>query len=159
MPRFDPNQRLTPSVLDRLIDQDADQPNITLGYDLRHMIDVVRRDLEDLLNTRLTNTTIPDEFVQSRNSVLNYGLPDLSSLGGDTAERRAEIGLIIEQVIERFEPRLRNVHARIADGVGGAQTLRFQIHAELNVDPAPEVGFETVLELMTGHASIQESTV
>lgn len=156
MARFDPTTRLTPSLLDRLIDQELDAGSAR-GYDHRQMIDVVRRDLEDLLNTRLTNSDVPAEFVEVNNSVVTYGLPDLSSASADTAERRAEIGRVIERVIGRFEPRLRQVRARLIEGLGGAQTVRFQIHAELNVDPAPEVGFETILELMSGHASIKES--
>jgi type VI secretion system protein ImpF len=157
MPRFDPTTRLTASLLDRLIDQEEDQAGSARGYDHRQMIDVVRRDLEDLLNTRMTNGDVPAAFVEVNNSVVTYGLPDLSSQSADTAEQRAEIGRIIERVIERFEPRLRHVRARLVESMGGAQTVRFQINAELNVDPAPEVGFETVLELMTGHASIKES--
>jgi hypothetical protein len=35
--------------------------------------------------------------------------------------------------------------------------VRFHIDARLNVDPAPEVSFETVVELITGHASIKTS--
>jgi predicted component of type VI protein secretion system len=34
----------------------------------------------------------------------------------------------------------------------------FHIDAELRVNPAPAVAFETVLELTTGHASIRERT-
>ena len=157
MPRFDPNVRLTASVLDRLIDQTEDDAGFAHGYDHRQMIDAVRRDLEDLLNTRMTYIDLPEAFVETTNSIVTYGLPDLSSLSADTAERRAEIGKMIERIIERFEPRLRQVRARLVENVGGNQTVRFQIHAELNVDPAPEVGFETILELMTGHASIKES--
>jgi type VI secretion system protein ImpF len=156
MARFDPTTRLTPSLLDRLIDQETDRGSAR-GYDHRQMIDVVRRDLEDLLNTRLTNNEVPEAFVEVNRSVVTYGLPDLSSVSADTSEQRADIGRLIERIIERFEPRLRQVRARLVEGAGGSQTVRFQIHAELNVDPAPEVGFETVLELMTGHASIKES--
>ncbi len=155
MARFDPTTRLTPSLLDRLIDQETDQGSAR-GYDHRQMIDVVRRDLEDLLNTRLSSD-VPPAFVEVSRSVVTYGLPDLSAVSADTSEQRADIGRLIERIIERHEPRLRNVRARLVEGFGGTQTVRFQIHAELNVDPAPEVGFETVLELMTGHASIKES--
>jgi type VI secretion system protein ImpF len=155
MARFDPTIRLTPSLLDRLIDQETERGSAR-GYDHRQMIDVVRRDLEDLLNTRRTND-VPPAFVEVNQSVVAYGLPDLSAVSADTSEQRTDIGKLIERIIERFEPRLRNVRARLVEGFGGSQTVRFQIHAELNVDPAPEVGFETVLELMTGHASIKES--
>jgi predicted component of type VI protein secretion system len=33
--------------------------------------------------------------------------------------------------------------------------VRFHIEAGLNVDPSPEVAFETVLELATGQTSIR----
>src|SRR5205814_6763753 len=98
MARFDPNTRLTPSILDRLIDQEEDQAGSARGYDHRQMIDVVRRDLEDLLNTRLTNADIPAAFIEVNNSVVTYGLPDLSSASADTAEQRGEIGRVIERI-------------------------------------------------------------
>src|SRR5580704_4152125 len=101
MARFDPLTRLTPSLLDRLIDQEQDAGSAR-GYDHRQMIDVVRRDLEDLLNTRLTNNDVPPAFIEVNSSVVTYGLPDLSSLSADTAEQRAEIARIIERVIQRF---------------------------------------------------------
>ena len=43
------------------------------------MIDSVRRDLEDLLNTHHDRTDLPEEFVEVRNSIVAYGLPDLVS--------------------------------------------------------------------------------
>jgi predicted component of type VI protein secretion system len=36
----------------------------------------------------------------------------------------------------------------------GGLAMQFRIDAELNVDPAPEVGFETILELTTGRATV-----
>ena len=45
----------------------------------------------------------------------------------------------------------------IDDKSKGGLSIRFRIEAELNVDPAPEVGFETVLELTTGRATVTPS--
>ena len=43
-------------------------------------------------------------------------------------------------------------------GEGAERRVRFRIDARLCVDPAPEVAFDTVLELMTGHYSVKPST-
>ena len=48
----DPFQGLMPSVLDRLIDAESAGTPTRQGYTLSQMEDAVRRDLEDLLNTR-----------------------------------------------------------------------------------------------------------
>ena len=48
-----------PSVLDRLIDPDSDGTAWQRGYGVEQMIDAVRRDLEDLLNTHRIVADIP----------------------------------------------------------------------------------------------------
>jgi type VI secretion system protein ImpF len=118
-------------MLDRLVDPDSGGTQARAGYGIEQVIGSVRRDLEDLLNTRLTNNDVPPAFIEVNSSVVTYGLPDLSSLSADTAEQRAEIARIIERVIQRFDPRLRQVQARLVEGISGTQTVRFQIHAEL----------------------------
>jgi type VI secretion system protein ImpF len=156
MPRVDPNQGLMPSLLDRLIDPDAEGTVGRHGYDLQQVIDAVRRDLEDLLNTHPSYTDIPEEWAELRSSVLLFGLPDLVSVTVRSHSDREEICRIVESIIQRFEPRLRNVRAVLRDSPEGQERhVRFHIEGQLNVDPAPEVSFETVLELTTGHASIQ----
>jgi predicted component of type VI protein secretion system len=37
------------------------------------------------------------------------------------------------------------------------RSVKFRIDARLCVDPAPEVAFDTVLELTTGHYSVKPS--
>jgi type VI secretion system protein ImpF len=160
MPRLDPQQGLMPSLLDRLIDPDTEGTAGRHGYDLQQIIDAVRRDLEELLNTHPSYTDIPEEWVELRQSVLQYGLPDLASVAVASHTEREDLGRIVETVIQRFEPRLREVKALLAESAEGEERhVRFHIAARLNVDPAPEVSFETVLELTTGHASIQAREV
>jgi type VI secretion system protein ImpF len=149
--------RLTPSILDRLAaDVDPQGRPSGFGFDLQHMIDAVRRDLEDLLNTRRAARASAETFDEVRTSVVNYGMPDLASVSAGTEAEREAVGRIIEGVINRFEPRLRDIRAHLAGG-GKERTVRFHIHARLAVDPCPEVGFDTVLELTTGHASVRRS--
>lgn len=149
-------QGLMPSIVDRLIDPEAGGAQWRFGYTLEQVVDAVRRDLEDLLNSHPAYTTIPDRFAETNTCVLQYGLPDLVSRDASSGEKRAELGKMIEAVIHRYEPRLRDVRAVLVDtGEGGERAVRFHIEARVNADPAPEVAFETVLELMTGHATIK----
>jgi type VI secretion system protein ImpF len=123
------------------------------------MIAAVQRDLEDLLNTRESHMGMPLEFDEVRNSIAAYGLPDLTSLNAITPQQRVEVGRILEEVVRKFEPRLRQVRATLMEaGDGKERNVRFRIDARLNVDPAPEVAFETILELTTGHYTVHSSS-
>ena len=157
MPSFDPNQELMPSLLDRLIDPEPESKG-RRGFTVEQMFRAVQRDLEDLLNTRQTTTDLPPEFVQLRKSIYDFGLPDLTSLNAISPAQREAIGRIIETMIERFEPRLRDVRATLVEGRStGERSIRFHIDARLCLDPAPEVAFDTILELMTGQYLVKNS--
>lgn len=158
MPRLQPNEMLMPSVLDRLIDPDSGGTLARRGYPIERMVEAVRRDLEDLLNTRRTNPKIAAEFVEVLASIEAYGIPDLATVNAYTSRQREEIGHVIEQVVLQFEPRLRDVRATLLPPkFPNEPTVRFHVDARLALDPAPEVAFETILELTTGHASIHSS--
>jgi type VI secretion system protein ImpF len=145
-----------PSVLDRLIDPEAGGTAWRRGYGPEQMADAVQRDLEDLLNTRQSHGGLPAEFEEVASSIVAYGLPDLTSLRAETPEQRAAIGRELEAVIARFEPRLRDVRAALLDpGDNKERTVRFRVEARLCVEPAPEVAFDTVLELSTGRYHIK----
>jgi type VI secretion system protein ImpF len=158
MASTDPQQGLMPSLLDRLTDPGSGGTGWRRGYGLEQMVEAVQRDLEDLLNTRQSGAGPPEEFAEVRNSVLAYGFPDLSSLNAITPQQRDAIGRLLEDVIARFEPRLRDVRATVIEaGDGKRPTASFRVEARLCVEPAPEVAFETVLELTTGHCSVKPS--
>ncbi len=121
-------------------------------------IDVVRRDLEDLLNTRQSSHSVPAGFDEVLRSLVAFGMPDLTSLDAISPQQREEIGRVLEKVVEQFEPRLRDVRATLVEG-GAAKmrTLRFRIDARLRVEPAPDVAFETVLELASGLSAVRRA--
>ncbi len=147
---------LLPPLLDRLIAAEADAHRLRHGYDLQEMTDAVRRDLEELLNARRSYGDLPEDFAELRDSVLTYGMPDLVSSAVNSPEERRQVGRRIEEVIARFEPRLREVRITLTDSASLHDlSLRFHIEARLNVDPAPEVVFETVVELASGETSIR----
>jgi type VI secretion system protein ImpF len=150
-----PNQapRLLPSILDRLTDPES-MGGLVAGYDPREMLDAVRADLEELLNTRRTAVGVPPEFEHVRASIVTYGLPDLAGFNATSPGQTAELARVIAEVVARYEPRLIKVKVTAAHGTADARSVRFHIEAALNLDPAPEVGFETVLELTSGRATV-----
>ncbi len=161
MSRVDKSQGLLPSLLDRLIDSESAGAGNFLGYDITRMLDAVRRDLEDLLNSRQSHQGMSADFVELHNSVAAYGLPDFTSIDASKSSQRKTMGLIIEAIINRFEPRLRDVKATPVESPGDKESQRvsFQISARLCLEPNPEVGFDTIVELMSGHTSIRPRDV
>lgn len=146
-----------PSVLDRLIDPQSAGTARRPGYGPTQAADAIRRDLEDLLNTRQSYPDLPEDFTELRRSVLGYGLPDLTSISAVTPQQRDDIGRLLESVVATFEPRLKDVRATLlTDAEGGERTVRFRIDARLDLEPAPEVIFETVLDRNTGRYSISQ---
>jgi type VI secretion system protein ImpF len=144
-----------PSLLDRLIDPEAVMSQDQQGYTVSQMIAAVHRDLEDLLNTRQTSVGLPADCAEVQRSVVAYGMPDLTGLPAITPDQRAAIGRVLEALIQRYEPRLRDVKATLLDpGQQVQRMVKFRVEARLNVEPAPEVAFDTILELTTGHSTV-----
>lgn len=150
-PPSQPKRGLQPSILDRLVDPESAGNAAQTGYSVDQMYTVVLRDLEDLLNSVHTVADIPAEFSDVRDSIIGYGLPDLASVEAISPDQRAAIGRAIRQAIERFEPRLRRVRVSLLKQDDAVRmSLKFRIDARLAVDPAPEVAFDTILEVGTG---------
>jgi type VI secretion system protein ImpF len=173
MPRADSLQAWKPSVLDRLSDPAAGGSVGREGYGLRQIEEAVRRDLEDLLNTRRPPDTWTDEDGHERpffegleevpTSIANYGLRDLVRLDALTPEDRGTFAAHIAEVIANFEPRLTDVRVTVRDPEEVEKARRddfrktalyFHISARLALDPSPDVAFETVLELTKGHHQV-----
>ena len=151
MPPPQSKRGLQPSILDRLIDPESAGTTILTGYTVERMYSAVLRDLEDLLNTVHTARDIPAEFPEVRDSIVGYGLPDLASAESISSDQRAVIGRTIRRAIERFEPRLRAVRVTMLKQDDDLKlSLKFRIDARLAVDPAPDVAFDTILEVGTG---------
>jgi type VI secretion system protein ImpF len=160
MSRITPQLGLAPSLLDRLIDAESSGTAILTGYNAEQMYQAVLRDLEALLNTRQIRDAalLADPILCD--SLLTYGLPDFVSAESLSATQRAEIGTAIRKVVERFEPRLKEVRVTLLSKEGDEsvkQRLRFRVAARLNVDPSPDVTFETILEMASGHYQVTET--
>lgn len=160
MPPIRSDQPLVASVLDRLLDDDPDvttEPARNRAQLLRDLKASVRRDLEDLLNTRRRNVLPPPGLKELAASLLTYGIPDFSGTGPATAKDREAFCRLIEGVIKQNEPRLLKVNVELAaNPEPGDRTLRFRIDALLRADPAPEpVIFDSTLETSTSQFAVK----
>lgn len=155
-----------PSIYDRLTDPESIGTSDRRGYTEAQLMAVVRRDLEDILNTRRPSFEElgVDELHQVQKSVIGYGLPDFANLGSLSSNDRAEIGRQIAQAVAEFEPRLTDIEVVMKDpgkmkeamkGEYRHSAMYFHIAAKLRMDPCPPVTFETVLELTQGRHRIE----
>ncbi len=160
--RVGKKQELRPSILDRLMD---DEPHIQIEQDrnrtqyLRELRNSVKRDLENLLNTRYRMQSPPEDFQELEFSVLNYGLPDLATVNIADIERKRAFTKNLEKTLRTFEPRFKSVKVVHLDNKDTTdRTLRFRIDATLHADPAPEVIiFDSVLDPVFRTVKVEES--
>jgi type VI secretion system protein ImpF len=175
MPEIESDQPLLPSVLDRLIDN---EPTVrheaarSRNQSLRELKHSVRRDLENLLNTRIRCIPWPADLKELKYSLVNYGIPDLTGAAVGSSKEREQLCRDIESVVKRYggsikirngtveveERRIRKVKVRLLDPNESIdRTIRFQIEAMLQAEPAPEpIQFDSTLRLTTGTFEVKE---
>jgi type VI secretion system protein ImpF len=157
-PLIDPAQGLMPSILDRLVDPASAGTDARRGYSLSQMLEMVRRDLEDLLNTRQTNMGLPPQLTRVGRSMMSYGLPDLTTFTVTSVAARDEMSRRLETIISQHEPRLRDIRVILSDiEEGNKQAVRCRIEARFALDPAPEVSFDTLMEPLTGQHKVRQA--
>ena len=94
MPHVDSQKPLLPSLLDRLIDNEPDvstEPQWQRAQSLRQFELGVLRDVEAMLNTRQSRPAMGEEFKELLQSVLTFGLPDLTANGRRQQRRRRTV--------------------------------------------------------------------
>ena len=155
----------TPGVLDRLMDErllDERAPGAA-QQSVEQVKDLVARDLEALLNTRVA---LPagafDTLPLAGASILNYGLADFAAFCLTSAEDRAAVCASIKSAIETHEPRLKDVSASLAPPAGSVNRLDFVIHARLALPDLPDsagdaVNFSAVLQPSSLHYAVKRT--
>ena len=155
--------KLRPSILDRIID---DSPELNKKeyqsdekFNLNHLKNSVRRDLENLFNSRYRISDLPVELNEIKNSLVNYGLPDLATINMINIDKRADFCKKIEKTIKYFEPRFQSVKVKYLENIDHTdRTLRFRIEAVLYAEPMPEkIIFDSILEPISRNISIEEA--
>lgn len=161
MPRSDLETRVTPSVLDRLIDleprQSTEPPRSrsTTVYDLKQS---VRRDLEWLLNTRCHTEALDEKLEEAPNSLAFYGLPDFTGVSVKSHIEQKRMTQAIENAIRIFEPRFKNLKVTLEPVDNIDRQLRFRIEATLDIEPTPEpIVFDSVMQPGAGGFSVLEA--
>jgi type VI secretion system protein ImpF len=165
MAELAPRERLQPSLLDRLTDYEPDQsaePRDRRVLSLRTLRDGVLRDLGWLLNTtNLLSGGGAARLPHLSNSVLNYGMPDISGVTvAGLNVSQLERG--IRQAIWDFEPRLIRSSVSVKVMSGGSSEhnkMTFDIEADLWAQPYPErLYLKTELDLDSSAMSLTESS-
>lgn len=162
MEKASSKNKIRPSILDRLLDEDP-ASNVDSERDrerqIKNLRNSVRRDLENLLNTRLRIVEPGDEYPEVCASLLNYGLPDLATINiGDLNQRKRFIEQL-ETMVAEFEPRFKSVTINYQENADRLdRSLRFRIDAVLFADPYPEtVIFDSILEPISRSVNIEEA--
>lgn len=145
---------VTQSVLDRLMA--VEEWPATRSQSLRYFKDALKRDLEWLLNTRQPPMPELASYPAAKASIVNFGLPDITSLGLSSASDHRQLRLAMEACLRNFEPRLMNVRVTLEESDTVDRRLRFHIEGNMKLDPAPEeISFDTVLELSSGEYRVK----
>jgi type VI secretion system protein ImpF len=159
---IDPDQPLVLSVLDRLIDAEPERTRDAPWARGQHMAMLrasVRRDLEELLNTRRRCLGWPEELQELPASMIGYGIPDFTGANMASESQQKAFLQEIERTIARFEPRFKYVEVRQTASTDDLdRTLRFRIYAEMYAEPAPEpMLFDSVLDPLSRNFSVASS--
>ncbi|MEN1926055.1 type VI secretion system baseplate subunit TssE [Luteimonas sp. MJ293] len=164
MAELTPQERLQPSLLDRL--EDDEPGHREEGRDKRVMAagrlrECVIRDLSWLLNCTHAEADRPlDAFPHVARSVLNYGIPDLAgAMLADVDAGRLEQR--IREAVMAFEPRLTAHTLRVTVSADGQRmdrrALVFDIESEMWAQPLPlKLYLKTEVDLETGRLDVSE---
>jgi type VI secretion system protein ImpF len=147
---------VTQSLIDRLITSETDDWTTSRAHSLRMFRDALKRDVEWLLNTRRPPLDNISNYPLAANSVINYGLPDISSMGLNSASDQRTLLLAVQHCLRNFEPRITATRVYLEGSELVNRSLRFRIEGMMMVDPAPEeINFDTVLELSNGEYEVK----
>jgi type VI secretion system protein ImpF len=160
MARVRADQPLVPSVLDRLLDNEPDVSREAPRSHNQVLADLkaaVRRDVENLLNTRSRCLSWPPHLEELSRSMVNYGIPDITGTDLGPARGREDFGRTLQSLLRQAEPRFKSVRVQVLTNADPLdRTLRFRIDAVLHADPAPEpVAYDSSLTPGTGSFEVK----
>lgn len=159
-----PQERLQPSLLDRLTDTDPESKSESRErrvLSIQRLRAGVLRDLGWLLNTGYLEAVEDlDEYPFVRDSVLNYGMPELAgtTLAGSDPARLEKA---VKDAIVKFEPRINSRTLKVTvskdEGRMSGHSLTFKIEAELWAQPTPlALYLKTDVDLETGDVTVSD---
>lgn len=115
------------------------------AHDVRALTDSVRREIGRLLNTRRHASPGRDGGGDGM-TVLDYGIPDFSSLSPHSDDDRGRLAATIADAVAAFEPRLCGVRVRFEQERAVDRALLLRVEARLVVGMVAEpVSFPLLL--------------
>ena len=158
-------ERLQPSLLDRLTDEEPgklEESREKRVISATRLRDCVARDISWLLNCVNLGTGVElDDYPEVARSVLNFGIPDLTGMalaGVDASVLQRQL----REALLAFEPRLTGNTLRVMVNTDGKrmdqQSLVFNIESEMWAQPIPlNLYLKTEVDLETGRFNVSES--
>lgn len=127
----------------RFSQEGANQPKKMGDYSLMEWAEHIKRDLEDLLNTRSRELVRVGSKIN--NAVINFGIPDCSTVILDTDESYERFAQSIKKIIQTYENRLMEPEVHVdRDSITAFGVLNIYIHAGIRYGKASsEVTFST----------------
>ncbi len=161
MARTDHEIRITPSVLDRLLDfepKSSTESPKSRSRSLAELKQSVRRDLEWLLNSRQYIGEVDENLEEVPRSLAVYGLPDFTGISAKSNSELKRLSNSVENALKIFEPRFLDLKVSLEPVNNIDRLLKFRIEAQLNIEPSPEpIAFDTVLQLGSGDFKVKEN--
>ena len=154
--------RLYPSLLDRLVDEEpgrATEARENRSATLQRLRDNVLRDLNWLFNATQSSIDFDDDPLMI-GSVINYGMPPLAGRPASQYDL-GELARVLRDVILRFEPRIIAHTLKVSAERNRADShnvLGFRIEGQLWSQPIPlEIYMRTEIDLESGMTQVVES--
>ncbi|NTV94552.1 MAG: type VI secretion system baseplate subunit TssE [Thiobacillus sp.] len=165
MPEPVAKERLNPSLLDRLIDNEPDkrtEVRDARSYSSSRLRESVLRDLNWLFNATQHDDAGLEDYPQVRRSVVNYGIPALSGRPAAALNLR-EVEQMLRRSIIDFEPRLLADTVRVKvetneDRFTRHNVVSFRIEAQMWAQPYPlDLLLRTELDMESGESRVVEA--
>lgn len=158
--------KLQPSLLDRITDLQPEKEKESSSQQQlsqNQYKEAVIRDLVWLLNTCSLDTVFDLSSCPAvKNSVLNYGLPDISGHTANSIDTQ-DLEKELKRVIYQFEPRIvpNSLKLRVHSNPDemSHNSLQFEIEGVVFEQPMPfQVMLRSRLDLESGEFEVREST-
>ena len=94
------------TLLERLMDDVSQEQNLN-EVNIQHLSESIRKNLENLFNTKKRFLSWQDNYVQLKHSVINYGINDFRGMILDSPDSCQDLCEEIREAINVFEPRLK----------------------------------------------------
>jgi type VI secretion system protein ImpF len=144
-------------LFERLTDESPreDEARPFRVHETEDLKESVRRELARLLNTRCS---VSSRLLGARErSVLDYGIPDFSSLSALSGDDQNRLAVVVEQTVAAFEPRLKGVRVSVESVRSEDRALVLRVEAALVVGTHAEpVSFPVLVRSKTGDTEVGE---